>query len=147
MSSRLPPIRDIAPQFDFVLGAVNSKRSTNRSNPDETNELPIHQIKANKGCRFIFDPGDWIWIHVKGHYPFYAGSDSRSNPFEEGGDDAIQASHGPLLYWTQAKDHIGGKSEANGRLEDQNKRKTKVGSQKYKKPKDITMRSHGYKSM
>ncbi|KAL2517986.1 Uncharacterized protein Adt_14233 [Abeliophyllum distichum] len=98
MSSRLQPIRDIAHQFNFVLGAVSPKRSTNRSNPDEINELPIHQIKANKGCGFIFDPGDWIWIHVKGLYPFYAGSNSMSNPFEEGGDDAIQASYGPLLY-------------------------------------------------
>ncbi|KAL2542174.1 Uncharacterized protein Adt_03152 [Abeliophyllum distichum] len=84
MSSRLPPIRDIAHQLHFILGVVGPKRSTNRSNSDETNELPIHQIKANKGCRFIFDPGDWIWIHVKGLYPFYAGSDLRSNPFEEG---------------------------------------------------------------
>ncbi|KAL2512742.1 RNA-directed DNA polymerase [Abeliophyllum distichum] len=98
MSSKLPPIRDIAHQFHFVLGAVSPKRSTNRSNPDETNELPIHQIKANKGCRFIFDSGDWIWIHVKGLYPFYASSDSKLNPFEEGEDDAIQVSHEPLLH-------------------------------------------------
>ncbi|KAL2460760.1 hypothetical protein Adt_44180 [Abeliophyllum distichum] len=90
MSSRLPPIRDIEHQFHFVLRAVSPKRSTNRSNPDETNELPIHQIKANKGCRFIFDPGDWFWMHVKDLYSFDVGSASRSNLFEEGGDDAIQ---------------------------------------------------------
>ncbi|KAL2490949.1 hypothetical protein Adt_26577 [Abeliophyllum distichum] len=144
MSSRLPPIRDIAHQLHFVSGDVSSKRQTNRNNPDETNELQLHQIKANKCCRFIFDSGDWFWMHVKDLYPFNAGSDSRSNPFEEGGDDAIQASHGPLLHWTQAKDHIGDISEANGTLEDQNKRETKFGGQKRRKSGEITMRSHGY---
>ncbi|KAL2469742.1 hypothetical protein Adt_37878 [Abeliophyllum distichum] len=147
MSSRLLPIRDIAHQFHFVLGAISPKRSIIRSNPDETNELPIHQIKANKGCRFIFDPGDWFWMHVTDLYPFDTSSDSRSNPFEEGGDDAIHASHGPLLHWIQAIDHSGLITEANRRLVDQNKRETKFGSQKRKKPEGITMRSHGYTTL
>ncbi|KAL2486651.1 CCHC-type domain-containing protein [Abeliophyllum distichum] len=90
MSSRLPPIRDIAHQLHFVTGDVSSKRPTNRNNSDETNELQMHQIKANKGCRFIFDPGEWFWMLVNDLYPFDADSDWWSNPFEEGGDDAIQ---------------------------------------------------------
>ncbi|KAL2512745.1 RNA-directed DNA polymerase [Abeliophyllum distichum] len=147
MSSRLPPIRDMAHQFHFVPGAVSPKQSINRSNPDETNELPIHQIKANKGCRFIFDPGDWFWMHVMDLYPFDAGSDSRLNPFEGRGDDAIHASHGPLLQWIQAMDYSGLITEANRRLDDQNKREIKFGSQKRKKPGDITMRSHGFTTL
>ncbi|KAL2492175.1 hypothetical protein Adt_27803 [Abeliophyllum distichum] len=79
--------------------------------------------------------------HVKDLYPFDVGSNSRSNPFEKGGDDAIQTNHGPLLHWTQAKDHVGGISEANGTLEDQNKRETKFGGQKCRKSGEITMRS------
>ncbi|KAL2541594.1 Uncharacterized protein Adt_02572 [Abeliophyllum distichum] len=89
MPSGLPPIIDIAHQLHFVPEDVSSKRPININNPDETNELQLYQIKANKGCRFIFDPGDWFWMHVKDLYPFDAGSDSRSNPFEEGVDDAI----------------------------------------------------------
>ncbi|KAL2492393.1 CCHC-type domain-containing protein [Abeliophyllum distichum] len=90
MSSRLPPIRVISDLLCFVPRAVLPKRPTYRSNSDETNELQIHQIKANKGYRFIFKPGHWFWMHVKDVYPFDAGNDSRSNPFEEGGNDAIQ---------------------------------------------------------
>ncbi|KAL2532316.1 Retrotrans gag domain-containing protein [Abeliophyllum distichum] len=125
----------------------SSKKMSRRSNQDEANELLIYQVKANEGCRFIFDPGDWLWMHVTDLYPFDSGSDSRSNPFEEEEDDAIHASHGPLLHWIQAMDHIGLITKANRRLDDQNKRETKFGSQKRKKPKDITMRSHGYTTL
>ncbi|KAL2513221.1 Uncharacterized protein Adt_18821 [Abeliophyllum distichum] len=147
VSSRLTSIRDITYHIGLAHGDVLPKQPTYRSNPNETNELQIHQFKANKSCIFIVELGDWFWKHVKDLYPFDAGSDSMSNRFEEGGDDAIQASHGPLLHWTQAKDHIGGISEANRILEDQNKRETKFGGQKRRKSREITMRSHGYRRM
>ncbi|KAL2497644.1 hypothetical protein Adt_23194 [Abeliophyllum distichum] len=76
-------------------------------------------------------------------YSFNASSDSRSNPFEEGGDDAIHASHGPLLHWTQAKDHIRRILGSSERLVDQNKRETKFGGQRRRKSEALTMRSHG----
>ncbi|KAL2518059.1 Uncharacterized protein Adt_14306 [Abeliophyllum distichum] len=100
MSSRLPSIRDI-----------------------------VHQIKANKDHRFIFKHDDWVWVHVTTegiHSPFDVGDNSRSNPFEEGRDDVIHASHGPLIHLTQNKDHIEDILEANEILEDQNKHETKL---------------------
>ncbi|KAL2526350.1 CCHC-type domain-containing protein [Abeliophyllum distichum] len=124
MSSRLPHILNIPHQLRFVPEAVIPKRRTYKSSPDEANELQIYQVKANKSCRFIFESGDWVWVHMRtesDRYPFDAGSDSRSNPFEEEGDDAIHASYGPLLHWTQAKDHIGRILGSSGRLEHQNK--------------------------
>ncbi|KAL2517933.1 RNA-directed DNA polymerase [Abeliophyllum distichum] len=78
-----------------------------------------HQIKANKGCRFIFKPSDWVWVHVKTECilsPFDAGDDSRSNPFEERADDASHVSHGPLVHLTQTKNYIEDISETNGKL-------------------------------
>ncbi|KAL2471091.1 hypothetical protein Adt_39227 [Abeliophyllum distichum] len=46
-----------------------------------------------------FDLDVWLHMRMEGDlYPFDAGSDSRSNPFDEGWDDAIQASHRPLLH-------------------------------------------------
>ncbi|KAL2474558.1 CCHC-type domain-containing protein [Abeliophyllum distichum] len=89
MSSKLSHIQDIAHQLYFVPGVVLSKRPTYKSNPDETNELQRHQFKANKVCRFIFESGDWVWVHMRMEgdiYLFDGGDDSRLNPFEEGGE-------------------------------------------------------------
>ncbi|KAL2525775.1 Uncharacterized protein Adt_10829 [Abeliophyllum distichum] len=47
ISSRLPPIRDIAHQLHYVAGVVILKRPTYRNNSNEMNEFQIHQIKAN----------------------------------------------------------------------------------------------------
>uniref|UniRef100_A0A2N9GWX5 Reverse transcriptase RNase H-like domain-containing protein n=1 Tax=Fagus sylvatica TaxID=28930 RepID=A0A2N9GWX5_FAGSY len=51
--------------------------------------------KANKGRRqVIFEPSDWVWVHMRKER-FPAREDSRSNPFEERGNDGNQG--GPSL--------------------------------------------------
>ncbi|KAL3575142.1 hypothetical protein D5086_023243 [Populus alba] len=59
----------------------------------------IYASKANKGCKMVvFQPGDWVWVHMrKERFPNQRKSklqprdfDSRSNPFENRGDDVDQ---------------------------------------------------------
>uniref|UniRef100_A0A2N9F738 CCHC-type domain-containing protein n=1 Tax=Fagus sylvatica TaxID=28930 RepID=A0A2N9F738_FAGSY len=78
--SGLPPIRGIEHQIDFVPGATIPKRPAYRSNPEETTELQM-QVEE---------------LLAKGHgYQQHYGEDSRSNPFEERGNDGNQS--GPSL--------------------------------------------------
>ncbi|KAL2542045.1 hypothetical protein Adt_03023 [Abeliophyllum distichum] len=114
-----------------ILGFLRDNGVVGSKNECNNDVLP--ELKDDEAC--------------EGSFLFDAGSDSRSNPFEEGGEDAIQASHEHLLHWTQAKDNIGGISEANGTLADQKKRETKFESPKRRKSGEITMRSHGYRRM
>uniref|UniRef100_A0A2N9H0A0 Uncharacterized protein n=1 Tax=Fagus sylvatica TaxID=28930 RepID=A0A2N9H0A0_FAGSY len=78
--SGLPPIRGIEHQIDFVPGATIPNRPAYRSNLEEIKELQ-RQVEE---------------LLAKGHgYQQHYGEDSRSNPFEERGNDGNQS--GPSL--------------------------------------------------
>ncbi|RVW67725.1 Retrovirus-related Pol polyprotein from transposon 17.6 [Vitis vinifera] len=78
-----------------------------RKHMEKKNEQ--YATKANKGRRqVIFEPGDWVWVHMrKERFPTCRG-DSRTNPFEEKENDENQQAikdplHVPIRPITKAR--------------------------------------------